>query len=115
MCTYHKTTRCVECIISKTFSRVSDLAKEDKLTIPAELEFIERGVKDRATFNRQAMRPDDLLLLDDHSIYSLLLKWSKNNDDSVLNDLSTRIASTSMNFQSIRGSIRFLFRALYAA
>jgi HD superfamily phosphohydrolase len=87
---YHKTTRCVECLLSKIFTRVNDLAKDGRLAIPYELEFIERRIKGRSP-NKRMISPDDLLLLDDHSIYSLLLRWSKDNNDSVLTDLSKRI------------------------
>lgn len=74
---YHKTTRSVECLLSMVISRVKDLYNEGKSSIPPELKFVERG---NGVLNRQ-LNPEYILLLDDHSVYALLLRWSKNNDD----------------------------------
>jgi uncharacterized protein len=83
---YHKTTRCVECLLGKVFGRVKILSDENKIRLPPELQFMKRN----------EIIPQDLLPLDDHLMYTLLNKWSRNSEDEILTDLSKRMINRKL-------------------
>ncbi|HJT47490.1 MAG TPA: HD domain-containing protein [Nitrososphaeraceae archaeon] len=78
---YHKTTRCIELLIDKIFLRARTLAEKDKISIPEEINFLKEN---------RPLTYQDIFNLDDHIIYSIILKWSY-NDDIILQDLAKRV------------------------
>jgi len=78
---FHKTTRCFERLIENVFKRAVFLAKDRKLILPNEFEFL---------INGNSISVKDLIQLDDHSVYYLIRQWTK-NDDKILKDLANRI------------------------
>ena len=78
---FHKATRCIELMIKSLFQRAKWLAQEKGFELPAEIQLLSQpnGVDWKA-----------IVGLDDHIIFSIILKWMK-NDDPILKDLSTRI------------------------
>jgi len=99
---YHKTTRCVEKLIEGIFERIKELSSEKKngcFKPPRELEFIQRMEPKEGSKN--IICAEDILPLDDHYIYSLLLQWSKDSGvDPILYDFSRRILQRKL-FKSI--------------
>ena len=83
---FHKATRCVEKLIEATLSRAGELAQENKLALPDELAFLKSGTK---------MTLEQHQNLDDHVVFSILVRWTK-NDDPVLRDLSGRILNRDL-------------------
>ncbi len=85
---YHKTTRCVERLIDRIFVRMSDLSKNDRLKAQPELDLIK---KSGTIFKKDTLTPYNLLYLDDHCVYALLLRWSKDSNDKIVTDLCRRV------------------------
>jgi uncharacterized protein len=78
---FHKTTRCFERLIENVFKRSVVLAKNSKLTLPKEFEFLSTN---------SSISINDLIQLDDHAVYYLIRQWTK-SDDNILKDLANRI------------------------
>lgn len=95
---YHKTTRCAEGILRKIFERVRELVQDKKLTLPLELAFM--GTQ-KSNGGNTGLTVDDLMLLDDHVIYAIILKWSKTSDDTILKDLTNRFINRQL-FKSVQ-------------
>jgi uncharacterized protein len=92
---YHKTTRCVERILKQIFLRVAELSHKEKFKLPPELEFI-RKMQGGESIEKTMVGPKDILPIDDHYIYSLLGKWSRDDIDKTLCDLSSRIQNRKL-------------------
>jgi HD superfamily phosphohydrolase len=75
--------------------RVSELSKKGDLDLPPELEFIKR-MQEGETIERTKVSPEDILPIDDHYIYSLLSKWSRDGPDRILSDFSNRIINRKL-------------------
>ena len=76
---YHKTVRCMEKILIKTFQRASELKKEwSKIA----------NIHEHVT-------PENMLLLDDPIFYSAINKWN-NSSDKILKDMSSRIINRNL-------------------
>jgi len=79
---FHKATRCVEKLLGAVLSRAKDLAQDKKdWKLPEELAFLK---------NDQQMTIDQHQALDDHILYAILTRWTK-DDDPIISDLSRRI------------------------
>ncbi len=76
---YHKTVRCMESILVKTFKRASELKKECT-------HIMDLGKK---------VTPKTMLQLDDYVFYSAIHKWC-NSSDKILKDLSSRIINRNL-------------------
>jgi uncharacterized protein len=76
---FHKATRSAERLILSAFSRIVDIKAFDDT--PDCLDFLKTGKKPTV---------DQILSMDDHTIYELLRRWMK-HDDSTLADICRRI------------------------
>lgn len=83
---YHKTTRGIEGLLELLFKRIKYLNQNNKLDLPLELQFM----------GGKTSMPPDLFYMDDNFIYSLILKYSKFEDDKILQDLSKRIINRKL-------------------
>lgn len=92
---YHKTTRCVERILKQIFVRAGELSNRGEIRLPTELNFLTELSKGE-TEERAIMSSKDVLPLDDHQIYTLLSKWSRDDSDTILSDLSSRIINRKL-------------------
>lgn len=79
---YHKTTRGFERLIESVFNRAIDLYKEKKIDFPNEFDFLSNG---------KSLTTNDLLGLDDNSVYYLIGQWARSDNDPILQDLASRI------------------------
>lgn len=83
---YHKTTRGIEVLLKLLFKRVKILSESSQFQLPEELMFMKR----------EQITKNDIFCLDDHYVYSLLLKWSQGHYDYIVNNLSKRIINRNL-------------------
>lgn len=83
---FHKATRCVEKLLGAVLARAKELAQDNKFELPEELVFLKEG-KQMTLEQHQA--------LDDHVLFSILVRWTKNNDP-IIKDLSGRILNRKL-------------------
>lgn len=83
---FHKATRCVELLMEKLFQRAKWLAREKKMQLPEEIQFLteKRDISWKDTF-----------ALDDSVLYSIILRWTK-NEDSILSNIAKRIINRDL-------------------
>jgi hypothetical protein len=77
-------------IYLQIFVRIYELSNKGEIQLPLELEFIKK-IQEGESIEKTEISAQDILHIDDHFVYSLLNKWSRDGNDKILSDLSNRI------------------------